>query len=223
MMVKVGMTIELKIKNDAAEYKAKVFDLTEDKFYISYPINTITNRVLYIPNGEECFIYYTNEENQEKYVFSTTVIHRTKRDIPLLGFKLPDEKEIIRVQRRKFVRIKTIVDVSLQLDSQSNPLPTITHDLSAGGCSIVVPQNFTVNQGDEGKILLVLPFQDGEYEYLNMGCTVIRQFEKNNQKLISLQFNDVKNQEQQQQRLMRFIFEKQIEYRKKGLLDTLKA
>ncbi|MFK4997756.1 hypothetical protein ACI2OX_10655 [Bacillus sp. N9] len=55
--------------------------------------------------------------------------------------------------------------------------------------------------------------KDQEYHYLELPCKIKRVFEKEGMRYASIQFIDNQKYEQQ---IIRFCFEKQVEYRKKG-------
>ncbi|MBW8349103.1 flagellar brake domain-containing protein [Bacillus sp. IITD106] len=214
-MLKVGMELILETDNQNEEkYKAKIADFDGNKIYISYPLGVTSNKTIFLRTDTHMYASFVDEESGA-YLFKTKIIGRVKNQIPLLVLTFPDVEHLMKIQRRQFVRIDVAIDVSLQLLESGEVIPTVTDDFSAGGCAVLLPKNVTINRGEIGKICLVLPMQSGEYVYLNLDCRVIRSFDKNKRHLASIQFLNIKNKEQQQ--LMRFCFEKQLEYRKRGL------
>ncbi|MCJ7839444.1 flagellar brake domain-containing protein [Lederbergia sp. NSJ-179] len=218
-MIKVGMDIILELdREDRSEkFKAKIADFSEGKIYITYPISSASNKVIFLMKEEELFVSFSDKETGGAYLFRTKVLGQIKNPIPLLVLFCPEETKFMKIQRREFVRVKTTLDVSLQFPIEQKYVPTVTEDLSAGGCSVINRPHIQIKKGEVGNILLVLPFSTKEYVYLNITCRVVRNFEKKGVSLISLQFLNVTDQEQQQ--MIRYTFEKQLEYRKRGIAE----
>ncbi|MFS0615642.1 flagellar brake protein [Lederbergia ruris] len=213
-MIKVGMelTLELDRENKTESFKTKIADYSENKIYITYPVGSESNRVIFLLKEEELFASFTVKETGNAYLFRTKVLGQMKNKIPLLILFFPDEEQLMKIQLREFVRVKTGLDASLKIAGKY--FPTVTEDISAGGCSIV-NRYAQIKKGELGEVLLVLPFSSQDYLYLTITCRVVRNFEKKGVHLISLQFLNLSNQEQQQ--LIRYTFEKQLEYRKRGM------
>ncbi|MBS4199522.1 flagellar brake domain-containing protein [Bacillus sp. FJAT-49732] len=216
-MLKVGMDLILETDNQNEEkYKAKIADFDGNKIYISYPLGVKSNKTIFLRTDTNLYATFVDEESGA-YLFKTKIIDRVKNHIPMLVLSFPDEENLLKIQRREFVRIDVAIDVSLHLLESEETFPTITDDFSAGGCAVILPQNVNIHRGALGKICIVLPMQSGEYVYLNLDCRIIRSFDKNKRQLVSIQFLNVNNKEQQQ--LMRFCFEKQLEFRKRGITN----
>ena len=94
----------------------------------------------------------------------------------ILPYPSPDK--LLRIQRREFVRITTSVDIALNFPEPSIKFTSVTTDLSAGGCGLILPSNIRLKNGEFGKIHLVLPMKRGDYTYLTLLCHVVRTFEK---------------------------------------------
>ncbi|WP_062104791.1 flagellar brake protein [Bacillus niameyensis] len=217
-MFKVGMELILELShNDQTEQlRSKVSDFTDNMLLISYPVSIESNRIVYLPNGEHLFASFSDKNTGATYLFKTKIINRFNKQIPMLALALPNEQDLMKIQRRQFVRVKTAIDISLDFPERNTQLPTITDDLSGGGCAVVIPEHSPIVRGDFGRACIVLPFQDHHYKYLNLDCRITRRFERNKIHLLSVQFLNLTNTEQQQ--LIRYTFDKQLQYRKKGIL-----
>ncbi|MGV3465762.1 MAG: flagellar brake protein [Heyndrickxia sp.] len=216
-MLKIGMSLTLEpLDNDLDEkYKCKIADIEEDRIYIDYPINTKTNKTTFLMNSMSLDAVFISENNVA-YRFRTQVIGKVKKNIPLIILHFPGEEHLIKIQRRQYVRIETAVDVSVSLPFSKQQIPTITEDISAGGCAVLFPLNIKVDQNEEGEGLFVLPLQTG-HMYLRLPFSIIRVWEKDGKNVASLKFKDISAKEKQV--LLRFCFERQLEHRKKGLLS----
>ena len=215
-MLKIGTVLTLEpVHGDKAEkYKCKVVEFTDSKLYIDYPIHMETEKTVFLIDGTQLkgsFVF----NDTTVYSFETEVTGRKKSNIPMICLHYPRPDELVKVQRRQFVRVDTSVDAAIITPKAS--YPTITMDLSAGGCAVKLLKNQSYEAGMEVEIILVLPMQTGEYNYLNVPGKVIRVWDKGTGKIASLEFTELK--ELQQQNILRFCFEKQLALRNKGLID----
>ncbi|MGE6258857.1 flagellar brake protein [Heyndrickxia sporothermodurans] len=217
-MLKIGMVLTLEtLENEMVErYKCKIADITGDKIYIDYPISLNTNRTAYLVNSIHLNVLFTTEDNIA-YQFQTQVIGKIKKNIPLIILQLPSQDEFKKIQRRQFVRVNTALDISLLFPSLNLRFSTITEDISAGGCAVLIPKNIKPLPLETGEAVLVLTMQSGEYHYIKSPMKLIRIWEESSKSIASLEFIDL--QEKEKQLIFRFCFEKQLEFRKKGILN----
>lgn len=154
-------------------------------------------------------------DDHEAYQFSTIVVGRKKNAIPILMIQRPEPSEIVKIQRREFVRVKRAVDVSVHpLHNEFDPFVTITEDISAGGASLYVPKETSISNSQVLLCWFVLPRQSGNNTYLKLRCRVVRIVELNDaQRIVSVQFLDKTIQEEQQ--IIRFCYEAQLALRQK--------
>ncbi|MBS4176548.1 flagellar brake protein [Lederbergia citrea] len=215
-MLKVGteLILEADHRDEIEKYKAKIEDFNGNEIYISYPINLKTNKTAFMKTGIQMIASFVDQESNA-FSFKTKVIDRIKNRIPLIVLSFPGDAHLIKVQRRQFVRIETSIDVALQMSDSDVQFTAITEDFSAGGCAIIIPNKVKVKQGETANIHIVLPSHTGENIYLHTKCEVVRIFEKNNIHGASLKFTNLNHHQERQ--LIRFCFEKQLEYRKREM------
>lgn len=218
-MLKINMELILEINhvNETEKYKSKVADIEEDSIYIQYPVSLSTNRTAFLPTGQKLYANFVDEQTNA-FLFETEVTGRVKRNIPMIVLHYPGDEKLLKVQRREFVRIETAIDIALDFPDSELKFTTVTFDISAGGCAAVLPRTANLKNGEMGHIHLVMPMQTGEYSYISLQCKIVRIFDKSNLRLASLSFVNI--DEIAQQQLIRFCFDKQLEYRKKGLTDS---
>lgn len=219
-MLEAGLTITLEpyeSANDKEEYRCKVADIEDGKIFIDYPVNIQTNRTVFLLDRMQLAASFIDPASSSAiYMFRTEVIGRVKKKIPLLMLHDPGLSDYLRVQRRKFVRVQTAVDVAVQFEG--NPaFRTVTEDMSAGGAAIVLPHSIMVEEGETAHLYVVIPSNNKENHYLELTASVVRiqSDEKSGRSIASFQFENIRHIEQQF--LMRFCFEKQLQLRKKGL------
>ncbi|MFC5463267.1 flagellar brake protein [Lederbergia graminis] len=215
-MFTIGMEIiiELSEENQGEKLKATIEDYNNDKLYISYPIGVDSKKTKYLITDELLHVNFVHQETHVAYTFQSQVIGREMNSIPLLVLTLPPFEQMSKIQRRQFVRVEASLDISLQFVDTEDFLPTTTFDISAGGCSAILPNDMHLNPGVKGNAYIIIP-STTEPHYMKVSCQVIRTFTHNKINLVSLQFSDISKHDQQL--IIRYCFEKQLEYRKKGV------
>ncbi|MGD6803369.1 flagellar brake protein [Rossellomorea vietnamensis] len=215
-MLKIGTTLTLEpIQTDKAEkFRCKAVEFKDSKLYIDYPVHTETERTVFLIDGTQLKVSFVYNENTV-FSFQTEVTGRKKSNIPMICLHYPGDGELVKVQRRQFVRVETSVDAAVITPSAS--YTTITTDLSAGGCAVKVHKDHRYEAGMEVEIILVLLMQTGEYHYFNVPGKVVRVWDKGSGRIASLEFNELKDN--QQQDILRFCFERQLSLRNKGLVE----
>lgn len=221
-MLKIGKTLllEQKYSSEKESYKCMVVEIGDGTFYIDYPVDVQTGKVAFLVDGTQLKASFADGE-KGTFLFDTEVFKKVKGNIPMMQLMLPAEETFIKLQRRQFVRIETRLDVAIHpTGGEFAPFRTVTEDLSAGGSAIRLTKNMQLNGASLIDIWLALPLNSGEISYLMLRSSVIRIAELENgngTKILSIQFTDpVKNESQI---IMRYIFEKQLEMKKRGLID----
>ncbi|UOQ47560.1 PilZ domain-containing protein [Gracilibacillus caseinilyticus] len=218
-MVRIGSFIQLEeVKNKNKTYKCRVIDRKQDKLYIDYPIDVQTNRTQLFPVGSEFQALFT--ENYSLFSFPSQIIGKANiNNIPTLIMNF-DKEQLKKIQRREFVRVESLLDISVRSRNQEPsfvPFTSVTHDISGGGLSILIKNNLVINEGEMLDIMLVLPL-DNEIEYLHLIGTAIRIHsicENNN--ILSVKFVEIDKKDQQH--IIRYCFIKQLENRRKGFIQ----
>lgn len=218
-MLKVGTSVIIERRQGEKRHrcKSKIVDLDDKVICINYPVDLETNRLIYLMNGEQVDISFIDDEYEQAYQFSSLVIGKRKENIPLIILSAPSEQDIVRIQRREFVRIHWPVDVAVHpLKNEFHPFNAITDDISAGGASILVPVDVPLHYNQQILCWFVLPRKSGEYHYLKFKCEIVRIFELNeNSKIVSLQF--LNKSKKDEQNLLQFCYEAQVTLKKKEM------
>lgn len=215
-MIKAGTTLQLEpIHNDTFErYRCRVVEIGEEGLYIDYPIHTKTEKAVFLIDGTQLKASFIVNE-QTVLMFETEVKGRKLSKIPMIHIHYPGEEGLEKVQRRQFVRVEANTDISIKINE--GYFPTITEDISAGGCAVLVREGMDLKSGSNISTTIVLPMQTGENQYVEIEGKVIRVWEKSHKKIASVEF--VHLTENQRQLILRFCFERQLNLRKKGLLE----
>lgn len=218
-MIKIGETIILEPKetDQDEQYKCKLLERKDDKFFIDYPINLLTNRTAYLLRGMQMKATFIGSDGSV-YFFETEITGRTKlNNVYVLTISYPGKEELVKIQRRQFVRVETSLDVAVHPTAyEFEPFTTITDDISAGGAAIILPRNTKIKPDQTIKVLFVFPMQSGDYHYVEIKSRIIRFVEINEgRKKASLEFLDIADKERQI--ILRLCFERQLAMRRRVL------
>lgn len=194
------------------KFHCKLVERTDRIIYIDYPINTLTNKTAYLMEGSQFRVTFIDAE-KTSYAFNTEVLGHKVNSIPMIMLSLPPDDEIIKIQRRQFVRVRTSIDVAVEFEQHY--LQFVTEDISAGGLALILHSDVPFQEEDNIDLTIVLPFSNGDIHYIQTKALVVRIFELNQIQIASIQFVDIEDVDQQ--KLLRFCFERQLIIRKKGL------
>ncbi len=218
-MINIGDTLILEPAHSGTpeKYKCRLVDSKENEIYIDYPINANTNKTVFLLNGTQLKVSFVTSQGTV-YMFDSEIIGREKQNnIPMLILHLPNSDQFIKIQRREYVRVETNVDVSISSnDIEMSPFATITTDISAGGAAILVPIGSGLKEESIVNTCFVLPMQSGDYYYLKVKAVVkkILNYNETHNKA-PLEFIEVSANDRQL--FLRFCFDRQLSFRKKGL------
>lgn len=214
MKIKLGtnLTLEPTFTEKKEKYRCKVVDMDDQYIYVDYPIDTITNKTVFLIDGTQLRATYV-EELKSAFAFQTEVLGKRNGQIPMIRLSYPGDSEIIKIQRRDFVRVHSPLDVSVQFEDEKYQF--ITDDISAGGSAILLNREVKFKANDDVSILIPLAFNNGDIKYVSTIAKVVRIWDKDSLTLASLQFTDTDDIDKQH--IVRFCFERQLLMRKKGL------
>lgn len=214
MELKIGtlLTLEPTYTERNEKFRCKIVECKKNVIYINYPVNVETNKTAFLVDGAQFRVTFTNEE-KVSYNFYTEVLGRRIGNIQMIMLSCPPPEEFIKIQRREYVRVETPVDVAVKFNGHRYQF--VAEDISAGGMAIHIKSPVSFKKGDVVKMLIVLPFADGEMRYVETDATIVRIFEKDDVTIASTQFNETDEVDQKQ--IVRFCFERQVYIRKKEL------
>ena len=214
MDIKIGTLLQLEptYSQRVEEFRCKIVEQKENIIYIDYPINVLTKKTAFLIDGSE-FRATFNTEDRQSFVFNTQVIGRKSGNIPMIMLSCPEDTEFIKIQRREYVRVETPVDVALQFGEYKYQF--VAEDISAGGLALLLTGAVAFKDGDDVELTIVLPFSNGDINYVMTKATVVRIFERDDIKIATIRFTDT--DEMDQQHIVRFCFERQLITRRKEL------
>lgn len=209
---KLKLNKKLSLSRDGKKwYATSVQDWSRDSFSVGIPYHQSRPLVLY--RGEEITVRCPGEN--ECYQFKTTVLGRTRDQVPLFVLATPEMVE--RVQQRRFVRLPVSLPVQYApADGNQKPSfnESFTVDLSAGGMKLALKEQY-----QRGTVLL-LRFQLeiwGRVEDFEVRGKVVRvevreQDKKSRVYQAGIEFLDLPNKSQD--KIMAYIFAKMAEQKK---------
>ena len=214
MKLKIGtmLILEPTYTERVEKFRCKVVEIEDNVVFIDYPINTVTKKTAFLMDGTQFRATFTDEAKQSM-AFSTQVVGRKGGNIPMIRLTLPPKEEWIKIQRREYVRVETAADVAVEYNGVYRQF--VTADVSAGGILIKMRGAINFSEGSNVKLLLVLPFSNGDIRYVQTDGAVVRIFERDNGEYASIQFTDT--DEIDKQYIVRFCFERQLQFRKREL------
>ena len=217
MELKIGtmLILEPTYTERVEKFRCKVVELSDGIIYIDYPINTITKKTAFLMDGTQFRVIFTTEEKQS-IAFNTEVVGRQGGNIPMIKLTCPSEDEFIKIQRREYVRVETALDVAVEFGGRFTQY--VAGDISAGGTLLQLRGAARFTDGDQIRLLLVLPYSNGDIRYVQTEGIVVRMFEKDHREFASVQFTDT--DEVDKQYIVRFCFERQLQFRKRELNET---
>ncbi|MDQ0219008.1 pilus assembly protein PilZ [Peribacillus cavernae] len=219
-MIKIGDTllIEPKFSLQSEQYKSMVVEISESSIFIDYPINTATGKIAFLLDGTQMKITFI-AGNQDLYIFDTEVLGRVKAQIAMIQLSHPPIESYVKIQRRQFVRVETPVDTAVHPEAfEFEPFRAITDDISAGGAALRILKQISLQPHSNIFVWLALPLKSGEIGYLRLKSNVIR-ISEHTERFNKLSVQFIEMADANRQTLIRYIFERQVEMKKKGLID----
>lgn len=200
-------------------FNSNVQDITHDSIEVSIPVKD--GEYLPLTSGMEFeAIYY---DDAAVYKFKTKVKGRKIEKIPILIIEIPDD--IVRIQRRKFVRIETIEDIKYTLIKTNFKYKDISDlqkfnvflkksvltDISGGGMKIITKEQ--MKNGD--RLIAKLPLKN-EYkdEMVVMGKVV--RIQKNQDGRWSCGINFLGLNDKYREKIILYVFELMRKQRRKS-------
>ncbi|MBM7623501.1 flagellar brake protein [Sporohalobacter salinus] len=216
-----SIKVEVKSGLYTGSYVCKVIDITEDKIQITLPIKN--EQVIPLAVGTELEVFFNNK--RAKYSFETKVLsRRMSNNVAACDVEFPPE--VNKIQRRDFVRIPVRREINyrqLDLDDlqeleydeekQEEFKLAFTVDISGGGILLAVKEDISVNSFIEIKFKI----QDFSFEKIIGKVIRIDELSDYEDKIgLGVKYIDIS--QSQQDEVVQWVLQKQLELHKKGLL-----
>lgn len=209
MRLKVGTTviIDKDYTVDGDKYKSKVVDAGDDYVMIDYPAHMETKRTAFFMDGTQLLISFV--DNKMSFAFRAEVTGRLNNGIPMLKLAYPGDDQLIKIQRREFVRVETAIDVAVNHAGVSSQF--VAEDISAGGIALNLGDKEAFEESDIVNVSVVLPYVNDDIKYVRTEAQAVRIWEKDGRRIASMQFSEIDTTDRQN--IIRFCFERQLQHR----------
>lgn len=210
MLLQVGtvVIIDKGFTESSEKFRSKVIDVGEGFVMIDYPTEIKTGKTAFFMDGTQLLVSFV-DKMKISYAFKTEVSGRKLDGVPMLKLSYKGDDQLIKIQRRKFVRVETAIDVAVEKDGKR--LQLITEDISAGGLALNISKTELLQVEDELLLTLVLPFANREIEYVKVKGVVVRLWKQGEIPIASIQFLNVEPHDRQ--KIVRYCFERQLHMR----------
>ena len=210
MLLSIGtiIVIDKDFTKDSEKFKSKVVDIGDGFVMIDYPTHIETGRTAFFMDGMQLHVTFIDSMKMS-YAFRTEVSGRLNKGIPMIKLSYPGDEQLIKIQRREFVRVESAIDIAVEKDGRFTQF--VAADLSAGGVALTLLSPDTFKQDELLSLTIVLPFMNREIKYVKADARVIRVWEKDGRIIASLQFETINQVERQY--VIRYCFERQLQMR----------
>lgn len=213
-MLKEGQELRIEVEG-RAEGKTKIAAITDQVVWIESPSDMTTLKTFFLHEDEAMRVFFFQGDNQ-LFAFDTKVVKRISDAQMTLryAFNLPDEKKIKRIQRREYLRVPEMIEVTvLAADGESfESFETTSLDVSAGGMKIIA--NRAPVEVDESLVVVFrIEDEQGSPQLFRIKSRLVRVHKQEVKEELSLAFEDLAPRDQET--ILRYCFRVQLEARKR--------
>ncbi len=212
MNIKPNEIVELQTADGSGNtYRTRLEDVRGDQLLVAAPIHH--GEIVPIRVGTALHVSFKADQikAQGKYRASSIVESRLRGRVPQLLLRLTSDWE--RFQERGFVRMDVLLDgqyAPLQEEGHGAARPCQITNLSGGGALIVANERLD----EEGQIWIAMELDDTVVE---SSARVIRACNSNEDNYAhGIAFIDI--EEESRKAIIQYVFKKQLELRRKGLV-----
>jgi c-di-GMP-binding flagellar brake protein YcgR len=209
--LRVNQLIEIELtEGDETEYlPSRIEEIKEQYLYIAMPMRKGT--LLPLSMGQEIKVIMRHKDSTVGFI--SKVVARRREPIPYLIIDKPER--IVPVhQKREYVRLNVALPVRFRIIDEGEEAEIeegLTIDISAGGALFTT--KVVVQPEQKMKIEIQLLTKN----IISCHARVVRIFETDKQDIrVAIEYEDIR--EAERDRIFKFIFEKQREWIKKGLV-----
>ncbi|MBC7319941.1 flagellar brake protein [bacterium] len=192
-------------------YSSRIEGINDEEFLLALPfIGTVP---VPLRLGERISIYSVSDD--AVYRIDGEIIKRQLEPVPLLQVKI--DKDIVRVQRRRYVRVPIVLNIQYKLKEVEKIYYTYSKDISGGGARIILPEPLRVRDIIDMRIELPspeLPIDcEGEIVWIDRQEILVN---NKREEIIHAGVRFTLIEEKERERLIKFLFNYQRNLIKKG-------
>lgn len=213
---KIGQVLYIYAENNITgqktEYKTRLADERGIELLLESPINTETGTTSYLEVDKNIRVEYIVKSGT-RYFFESKIKKHVKTNMSFIIIEKPEIEQLKQIQRRNFFRIDIDVELAVQKSDLTRNVFR-TEDIGGGGISFLARPRDSFVSGEVVDCWILLPHKNGSIEHANFKAEVVRvKEEERGYKIVMLSYTDIA--EIERQRIIRFSFEKQIEFKEK--------
>lgn len=225
--LKINQQVEITVNEDpySGKYLCRVQDINDDEVLIDMPLSQGS----IVPLRPESMVRVTYfGKDGVIYEFDSSFTRERVDNVPVMRMPIPNE--IRRIQRRSYVRIEISLPVRIfiedDLTKEVEIVECSTIDVSGGGARLLLSkeQNKIIaslleKEEDDSKVLkmsILLREAADKYESINCVARIVRVGEIINKHFYAINFEFI--EEKSRDKIIAYIFKKQMELRNKGII-----
>lgn len=211
-LLKVNQRIEIELNQNknTAIFPSRIEEIGEDVLIIAAPLHK--GVPLMVEEGRHLAVRVVID--RVPYRFISRLLRRRSGVVPLWEITLP--RSVKKIQQRNYVRLDVMIPVIMVVDDgqgQKKTFRAVTKDLSGGGALVVLREELNVGT----KCFLVLTVPDSK-EVKTAGEIVRIDRPQPDGDIYWTAVKFLSLRETERDLIIRFIFKKQLELKRKGLL-----
>lgn len=216
MLPKINQVLHIQINSideeeARQEYKSRISDVADTYITMEVPMNEKTGRLKRMYVGDELSVYFLTDGGVKNY-FTSTVLGFREDVVRMVLIRKPEPEAITKIQRRSFLRVPAELEIAVKLTEQVQ-FVAITDDVGGGGISMLCDGNLPLKMQDAVSCWLLLPYKSGKVDHIPFKGEIVRvkPLETGKQQVM-MRFSDISDKDRQ--KVIRFCFERQLEFRK---------
>ncbi|MNJ30514.1 Flagellar protein YcgR [compost metagenome] len=192
------------------EYKSRIADTEEDTLLIEVPIESGSGRIKRLYMGDELSVYFLTEQGVKNY-FNTYVLGFADDIVQLVRIRRPELETITKVQRRHFLRVVAKLDIAVKLKDDTR-FVSLTEDVGGGGVSFLADSKYKLSEGEQLYCWLLLSYKNGSIDHVPFEAEIVRTKKlETGRTMAMLKFVSISDMERQ--KLIRYCFERQFDFK----------
>ncbi|MDQ0492037.1 flagellar brake protein [Paenibacillus brasilensis] len=201
-------------KDELFEFKSRIAEEDSQNFLIEIPMSQTSGHLKKLFLGEELSIFFMSEGGIKNY-FNTHVTGFKEDVLRMVRIQKPEPDSISKIQRRNYLRVKANLEIAVKYGVNESRFVAETHDVGGGGVSFQTQEAQQLEEGESLSCWILVPYKNGTLEHVSFQSEVVRiQEMENGRRLIMLKYEKIADQERQ--KLIKYCFEKQLEFRERA-------
>jgi c-di-GMP-binding flagellar brake protein YcgR len=194
------------------EYKSRIADVSDTTISMEIPIHEKTGKLKRLYVGDEISAYFVTEGGVKNY-FNSCILGFTDDVVRLVVIKKPDPQSITKVQRRNFLRVPAELEIAVKYSNELQ-FVALTDDVGGGGVSFVCDGYIPLKVQQNLSCWLLIHYKNNQIEHVPFKGEIVRinPLETGKQRVM-MRFSEITDRDRQH--IIRYCFERQLDFRKK--------